>query len=127
MIIIFFKTKQQVQAILSASRSLVASKKLRSFLEIVLAFGNYLNSGKRGPAYGFKLQSLDSLVDAKSGDRKLCLLHYIIETIHKKFPEALHFDGELRFVEKAATGEKLFLNSIKMNKSNNRTKFPVFV
>nr|CAH0111898.1 unnamed protein product [Daphnia galeata] len=93
----------QVQAILSASRSLVASKKLRSFLEIVLAFGNYLNSGKRGPAYGFKLQSLDSLVDAKSGDRKLCLLHYIIETIHKKFPEALHFDGELRFVEKAAT------------------------
>ncbi|XP_046450658.1 formin-like protein [Daphnia pulex] len=93
----------QVQAILSASRSLMASKKLRSFLEIVLAFGNYLNSGKRGPAYGFKLQSLDSLVDAKSGDRKLCLLHYIIETIHKKFPEALHFDGELRFVEKAAT------------------------
>lgn len=95
---------QQVQAILSASRSLVASKKLRAFLEIVLAFGNYLNSGKRGPAYGFKLQSLDSLVDAKSGDRKLCLLHYIIETIHKKFPEALHFDAELRFVEKAATG-----------------------
>ncbi|KAK4025860.1 formin-like protein [Daphnia magna] len=93
----------QVQAILSASRSLMTSKKLRSFLEIVLAFGNYLNSGKRGPAYGFKLQSLDSLVDAKSGDRKLCLLHYIIETIHKKFPETLHFDAELRFVEKAAT------------------------
>lgn len=99
----------------------MASKKLRSFLEIVLAFGNYLNSGKRGPAYGFKLQSLDSLVDAKSGDRKLCLLHYIIETIHKKFPEALHFDGELRFVEKAATGEKWLFNE--MNKRIDYFKF----
>lgn len=69
-----------------------------------MAFGNYLNSGKRGPAYGFKLQSLDALIDAKSGDKKQCLLHYIIDTIHKKFPDVSSFDTELRFVEKAATG-----------------------
>ena len=81
------------------------SKKLRSLLEIVLAFGNYLNSGKRGPAYGFKLQSLDALIDAKSGDRRQCLLHFIIETIHKKMPQIANFEDELRFVEKAATGD----------------------
>ena len=80
-----------------------SSKKLRALLEIVLAFGNYLNSGKRGPAYGFKLQSLDSLVDAKSADRRLCLLHYIVDTIDKKMPELANFDGELRFIEKAST------------------------
>lgn len=28
-------------------------------LQIVLAFGNYMNSGKKGAAYGFRLQSLD--------------------------------------------------------------------
>lgn len=27
--------------------------------QIVLAFGNYMNSSKRGAAYGFRLQSLD--------------------------------------------------------------------
>ena len=29
--------------------------------KIVLAFGNYMNSSKRGPVYGFKLQSLESV------------------------------------------------------------------
>ena len=27
--------------------------------EVILTFGNYMNSGKRGPVYGFKIQSLD--------------------------------------------------------------------
>ena len=81
----------------------MSSKKLRALLEIILAFGNYLNSGKRGPAYGFKLQSLDALMDAKSADRKKCLLHYIIETVHRKVPEALSWDVDLRFIDKAAT------------------------
>lgn len=34
--------------------------------QIILAFGNYMNSAKRGPAYGFKLQSLDMVSEAKS-------------------------------------------------------------
>lgn len=29
--------------------------------QIVLAFGNYMNSSKRGAAYGFRLQSLDAV------------------------------------------------------------------
>ena len=28
-------------------------------VQIILAFGNYMNSSKRGGVYGFKLQSLD--------------------------------------------------------------------
>lgn len=32
-------------------------------LQIVLAFGNYMNSSKRGAAYGFRLQSLDLVSD----------------------------------------------------------------
>ncbi|XP_066998237.1 formin-like protein [Anabrus simplex] len=92
----------QIHAIISASRSVKSSKKLRRVLEIILAFGNYLNSSKRGPAYGFKLQSLDTLLDTKSTDKRMCLLHYIVDTIRYKFPELLHFDAELLYIDKAA-------------------------
>jgi len=33
-----------------------------SGMQIILAFGNYVNSSKRGSAYGFKLQSLDMVI-----------------------------------------------------------------
>lgn len=79
-----------------------SAKKFRSVLEIVLAFGNYLNSNKRGPAYGFKLQSLDTLLDTKSTDKRMCLLHYIVMTIRQKFPELMDFDTELIYIERAA-------------------------
>ncbi|KAJ3654739.1 hypothetical protein Zmor_013908 [Zophobas morio] len=92
----------QTHAIISGSNSVKNSKKLRSVLEIILAFGNYLNSSKRGPAYGFKLQSLDTLLDTKSTDKRTCLLHYIVSTIRQKFPELLSFDSDLHYIEKAA-------------------------
>ena len=51
----------QINAVSSASLSIKQSKKLKKLLELVLAFGNYMNSSKRGPVYGFKLQSLESV------------------------------------------------------------------
>lgn len=95
----------QIHAIISGSNSVKNSKKLKAVLEVILAFGNYLNSSKRGPAYGFKLQSLDTLLDTKSTDKRMCLLHYIAATIRQKFPDLLSFDSELSYIEKAATGE----------------------
>ncbi|XP_030372187.1 formin-like protein isoform X5 [Scaptodrosophila lebanonensis] len=93
----------QVQSIASASNSLKQSRKFKAVLEIVLAFGNYLNSNKRGPAYGFKLQSLDTLIDTKSTDKRSSLLHYIVATIRAKFPELLTFECELYGTDKAAS------------------------
>ncbi|XP_070623054.1 formin-like protein 1 isoform X6 [Erythrolamprus reginae] len=72
-------------------------------LPIILAFGNYLNSSKRGAAYGFRLQSLDALLDMKSTDRKQTLLHYIVRVIQEKYPELLNFSTELHFLDKAGT------------------------
>lgn len=77
-------------------------------MEIILAFGNYMNSAKRGPAYGFKLQSLDTLVDTKSNDKRMCLLHFIVDTVRSKMPEIINFDSELMYIDKAAAG-KIFL------------------
>lgn len=92
----------QIYSIYNASNSVKNSMKFRSVLEVVLAFGNYLNSSKRGPAYGFKIQSLDTLLDTKSTDKRICLLHYIVATIRQKFPDLLSFDSELYCIEKAA-------------------------
>ncbi|XP_068266491.1 formin-like protein 3 isoform X3 [Nyctibius grandis] len=92
----------QLNAIIAASASVKSSQKLKHMLEIILALGNYMNSSKRGAVYGFKLQSLDLLLDTKSTDRKMTLLHFIALTVREKFPELATFWQELHFVEKAA-------------------------
>lgn len=104
-------------------------------LQIILALGNYMNSSKRGAVYGFKLQSLDlvscflpplkiisillqkffsftfsllhspQLLDTKSTDRKLTLLHYIANVVKEKYSQVCLFYNELHYVEKAAAGE----------------------
>nr|XP_048685715.1 formin-like protein 1 isoform X6 [Caretta caretta] len=93
----------QLNAIIAASMSLKSSTKLRNILEIVLAFGNYMNSSKRGAAYGFRLQSLDALLEMKSTDRKQTLLHYIVRVIMEKYPELTGFHTELHFLDKAGS------------------------
>uniref|UniRef100_A0A674BPW2 Formin like 1 n=1 Tax=Salmo trutta TaxID=8032 RepID=A0A674BPW2_SALTR len=92
----------QLNAIIAASMSIKSSTKLKKILEIILAFGNYMNSSKRGAAYGFRLQSLDLLLDTKSTDRKQTLLHFIVSIIQEKYPELQAFHSELHFMNKAA-------------------------
>uniref|UniRef100_A0A8C8MDZ1 Formin like 1 n=1 Tax=Oncorhynchus tshawytscha TaxID=74940 RepID=A0A8C8MDZ1_ONCTS len=92
----------QLNAIIAASMSIKSSSKLKKILEIILAFGNYMNSSKRGAAYGFRLQSLDLLLDTKSTDRRQTLLHFIVNIIQEKYPELQTFHSELYFLDKAA-------------------------
>ncbi|XP_006833586.1 PREDICTED: formin-like protein 1 [Chrysochloris asiatica] len=92
----------QLNAIIAASMSIKSSDKLRQILEIVLAFGNYMNSSKRGAAYGFRLQSLDALLEMKSTDRKQTLLHYLVKVITEKYPQLTGFHSELHFLDKAS-------------------------
>uniref|UniRef100_A0AAQ4QNI5 Formin-like 3 n=1 Tax=Gasterosteus aculeatus aculeatus TaxID=481459 RepID=A0AAQ4QNI5_GASAC len=92
----------QLNAVIAASASVKSAPKLKRVLEIILALGNYMNSSKRGCVYGFKLQSLDLLLDTKSTDRKMTLLHYIALILKEKYPELANFYNELHFVDKAA-------------------------
>uniref|UniRef100_H3D2S7 Formin like 1 n=1 Tax=Tetraodon nigroviridis TaxID=99883 RepID=H3D2S7_TETNG len=92
----------QLDALIAASMSVKSSSKLKKVLEIVLAFGNYMNSSKRGLASGFRLQSLDLLLDTKSTDRKQTLLHFIANVIQEKYPDVNNFHSELHFLDKAA-------------------------
>ena len=54
-------------------------------LEVVLAFGNFMNRGNRGNASGFRLSSLNKMGDTKSStDRDINLLHYLVLTLETK-------------------------------------------
>ncbi|KAG5460954.1 MAG: hypothetical protein BJ554DRAFT_6934 [Olpidium bornovanus] len=73
-------------------------------LQIILALGNIMNTGQRGGAYGFKLESLLKLGDTKStlSNRKHTLLHYLVDLVQLKFPETAGFPEELAPLESGA-------------------------
>nr|XP_020462956.1 formin-like protein 1 [Monopterus albus] len=96
------RLQPQLNSIIAASMSIKSSTKLKKILEIVLAFGNYMNSGKRGAVYGFRLQSLDLLLETKSTDRSQTLLDFITNIIQEKYSDLANFHTELHFVDKAA-------------------------
>lgn len=58
-------------ALLSASLQVVHSSRMLQILEVVLAFGNFMNKGQRGNAFGFKVSSLNKIADTKSSIDRL--------------------------------------------------------
>ncbi|XP_060127190.1 disheveled-associated activator of morphogenesis 1 isoform X2 [Zootoca vivipara] len=97
------EVKPKVEAIRTASTETFQSKSLKQLLEVVLAFGNYMNKGQRGNAYGFKIASLNKIADTKSSiDKNITLLHYLITIVEKKYPKVLNLHEELRDVPQAA-------------------------
>ena len=61
-----------------------------------------MNSTKKGPCYGFRLQSLDSLSITKSSDKKQTLVHYLANLVNTKYPDLKGFATELKCIDKAA-------------------------
>ncbi|KAM6973426.1 disheveled-associated activator of morphogenesis 2 isoform 2-T2 [Aplochiton taeniatus] len=97
------ETKPKVEAILSASKEVVRSKRLTQVLEVVLALGNFMNKGQRGNAYGFKVSSLNKVADTKSSiDRNITMLHYLIMIFEKNYPDTLSVQQDLASVQEAA-------------------------
>ena len=77
--------RPRIQEVLLASKELLSSQKLKKVLEVILAFGNFMNRGNRGNAYGFKLSSLSNIMDTKSSvDKDVTLLHYLIRTLESR-------------------------------------------
>ena len=90
------KKLKKVKAFLILSLNFAMSKKtceclsllyiiIMQVLEVVLAFGNFMNRGNRGNASGFRLNSLNKMADTKSStSRDINLLHYLIQTLESK-------------------------------------------
>uniref|UniRef100_UPI00358E1AC9 disheveled-associated activator of morphogenesis 2-like isoform X1 n=2 Tax=Myxine glutinosa TaxID=7769 RepID=UPI00358E1AC9 len=97
------ESKPKVEAVLAASREVLKSSRLRRLLEVILAFGNYMNKGQRGNAFGFRLSSLNKIADTKSSlDRNHTLLHYLILVLDKSFPDVKKIREDLQNVPAAA-------------------------
>ncbi|KAK9508062.1 hypothetical protein O3M35_007806 [Rhynocoris fuscipes] len=95
--------KPDIVACTSACEEVKKSKKLAKILELILLMGNYMNSGSRnGQAFAFEINFLPKLSATKDLENKTTLMHYLVDTIEKKFPELLTFGDELMHVDRAA-------------------------
>jgi len=76
-----------------------------------------LNTGRRGNAYGFKLESILKLIDTKANmeNRKYTLLHYLVDLVQKKFPELLNLHEELLNIEEGSKSKFLYQNKKRIN------------
>ncbi|XP_005801208.1 disheveled-associated activator of morphogenesis 1 [Xiphophorus maculatus] len=112
------EVKPKIEALKLASTEVIHSQALRQLLQVVLALGNYMNKGQRGNAYGFKVSSLNKMVDTKSSiDRNITLLHYMITVLEEKFPRAASFRKELQNVPEASK-----VNMMELEKEINTLK-----
>jgi diaphanous 3 len=88
------------------------SENLQKILTVVLAFGNRMNQATaKGQARGFRLATLDKLRQTKSADNKTSLLHFLVQHVHDKMPEALSFLDDLETCSEGARVEESFLSS----------------
>ncbi|KAJ2785357.1 hypothetical protein H4R18_000568 [Coemansia javaensis] len=89
-----------IAAVMTAAHAVSTSRHFPQVLEVVLSIGNYMNgSGFRGGAFGFKIASLNRLMDTKAEDNRTTLLHFVASTVEECFPDALAFLDELRPVD----------------------------
>ncbi|KAK5638990.1 hypothetical protein RI129_013285 [Pyrocoelia pectoralis] len=96
-------SKPDIVAGTAACEEVKKSKKFAKLLELILLLGNYMNSGTRNAqTFGFEISFLTKLTGTKDINNKSTLLHYIVETVEKKFPELLNFYDELPHIDKAS-------------------------
>ena len=95
--------RPKINAVIDSSTSMSKSPKLKQLLEIILALGNFMNRGQRGNATGFKLSSVNNIIDTKSSvDRNITLLHYLVDVLEKRFPKIMPLESELPDVKLAS-------------------------
>ncbi|XP_012288328.1 protein diaphanous isoform X3 [Orussus abietinus] len=95
--------KPDIVAGTAACEEVKCSKKFAKILELILLLGNYMNSGSRnGQAFGFEISFLTKLTSTKDVDNKQTLMHYLVDTIERKFPDCLTFSEELAHVDRAS-------------------------
>ncbi|KAJ2076818.1 hypothetical protein H4R24_005485 [Coemansia sp. RSA 988] len=96
----FRDLQNDIASVMTAAHAVATSRHFPQVLEVVLSIGNFMNgSGFRGGAFGFKIASLNRLMDTKAEDNKTTLLHFVAATVEESFPDALEFLDELKPVD----------------------------
>ncbi|KAJ2462476.1 hypothetical protein EV174_007110, partial [Coemansia sp. RSA 2320] len=96
----FRDVQADIAAVMTAAHAVATSRHFPQVLEVVLSIGNFMNgSGFRGGAFGFRVASLNRLMDTKADDNKTTLLHFVALAVEENFPDALGFLEELKPVD----------------------------
>ncbi|KAK4700741.1 hypothetical protein P7C70_g5503, partial [Phenoliferia sp. Uapishka_3] len=104
--------EQDASKIYAAARSLLDAPHFEELLQLVLMLGNFMNAtGHKGGAFGFKVTSINKLVDTKSATTSSkTLLHFTAATVTKMMPSTEAFLDEL---SKAADAYKADIGHVR--------------
>lgn len=85
-----------ITAFVSACQHLLENESFKVFLRYVLHAGNFMNAGGyAGNAMGFRINSLNKLMDTRANKPRVTLLHYLVGEAEKENQDALNFVEEL--------------------------------
>ncbi|KAJ0182931.1 hypothetical protein K1T71_000907 [Dendrolimus kikuchii] len=100
---IISEVKPDIVSGTAACEEVKSSNKFAKILELLLLLGNYMNTGSNNAgAFGFEISFLTKLTATKDLENKQTLLHYLVDTIESKFPDALNFAEEMPHIDRAA-------------------------
>ncbi|KAL5511448.1 hypothetical protein ACEPAH_4664 [Sanghuangporus vaninii] len=86
---------QSASKLIEAGQGLLQASHFKELLSLILLIGNYMNgTGIKGGAFGFRVSSINKLVDTKSLNNTT-LLHFLEKTVSQHFPEMADFLNEL--------------------------------
>jgi cytokinesis protein len=87
--------KQSLDLLIAACTDLQNAPLFRRLCQVILHIGNYMNGTNfAGGAFGFKIASINRLVDTKSSNGQN-LLHFLERQVSINFPELEGFVEEL--------------------------------
>ncbi|KAF9142652.1 hypothetical protein BGX30_002468 [Mortierella sp. GBA39] len=89
---------ESIKAISAASRNLKNAKYFKELLNLILMLGNYMNgSSHNGGAFGFKIASINKLVDTKASNTPgVTLLHFLTNITESTLPDLLQYQDEIQ-------------------------------
>ncbi|KAF9177605.1 Dishevelled associated activator of morphoproteinsis 2 [Haplosporangium sp. Z 767] len=89
---------EAMTAISIASEGLKDAKYFKELLNLILMLGNYMNGGgHNGGAFGFKIASINRLVDTKASNTpNMTLLHFLTNITEATLPDLLRYQDEIR-------------------------------
>ncbi|VDP72220.1 unnamed protein product, partial [Schistosoma curassoni] len=115
------EVKPEIVDVDEALQEIHSSKHFKRILELVLLLGNYMNAGSRNAeAIGFEISFLTKLEATKDISNSQTLLHFLINSLDRKFPETVKgFLDDFSHVERACrvSEDSLKANIAEMKKS----------
>lgn len=114
------KLEETAVQIHKAAKSLLNAPRFLDLLKLILDLGNFMNAaGRKGGAFGFKVTSINKLVDSKSSkSNDRTLLHFAAKVVSQEMPEVEGFIDEL---ETAAEASRADLGNVRLNLGELRT------